>query len=136
MASHDSPRVRGRARIIAGKLAIWAIVAPIAVVAIVFSSANRGPVRVDLWPFEYTLEIPVFALVLASAFGGFVLGGMISGLAGVQVRRRARHAARDADRLSRALTDARGRIARQERDAETGNARAVARTIPTTNAAA
>ncbi|MDP6602691.1 MAG: LapA family protein [Rhodospirillales bacterium] len=136
MPSHDSPRVRGRARKIAGKLAFWAVAAPIAVAAIVFSSANRGPVQIDLWPFEYPLEIRVFELVLASAFGGFVLGGFLSWLAGVQVRRRARHAARDVDRLSRALTDARERIARQERDAETGNERAVVRTIPTTSAAA
>ena len=136
MPSHDSPRVRGRARKIAGKLAFWAVVTPIGVAAIVFSSANGGPVRVDLWPFEVALEVPVFALVLACAFGGFVLGGTISGLAGVQIRRRARQAARDADRAHRALAGARGRIARLERDAEAGDERANALMISTTDVAA
>ena len=136
MPSHDSPRVRGRARNFAGKLAFWAVLAPIAVAAIAFSSVNRGPVQVDLWPFETTLEVPVFALVLACAFGGFVLGGIVSGLASAGARRQARNAARDADRFSRALTDARERIARLVRDAEAGKERAGALTISATDAAA
>ncbi len=68
----------------------WILTLPLTVVVIVFAVANREFVPLDLWPFEFALEVPVFALVLVSIFLGFLIGALTLWLSGGKQRRRAR----------------------------------------------
>jgi uncharacterized integral membrane protein len=43
------------------------------IVVAVFSVANRGPVTVNLWPFDVALDMPVFLL----AFGALAIGLLV-----------------------------------------------------------
>jgi uncharacterized integral membrane protein len=62
---------------------------PLAAVVVVFTISNRGVVSIDLWPAPYSLDVPVFAAVLAAALVGFLCGGIISFISAG--RRRARN---------------------------------------------
>ena len=71
------------------------ILLPVAILVVGFALANRGTVDVGLWPMDYAIETPVFALVLISAGAGLVLGGMVTWISAAGRRRRARAATRD-----------------------------------------
>ncbi|MDP7242618.1 MAG: LapA family protein [Rhodospirillales bacterium] len=71
------------------------ILLPVAIVAVGFALANRETVSVGLWPLDYSIETPVFALVLISASAGLVLGGIVSWISAAGPRRRARAVARE-----------------------------------------
>ncbi|MDF2094663.1 LapA family protein [Aquibaculum arenosum] len=83
----------------------WIITIPLLVIAVVFAVVNRQPVAVQLWPFEITLQAPLFLVVLLAIFVGFVLGGIASWLA--------------AGRKRRAQRDERERLRRLEHEVET-----------------
>ena len=51
---------------------------PLAAVVVFFTISNRGRVSIDLWPVPFSFEIPMFAAILAAAFGGFLAGAIIS----------------------------------------------------------
>ena len=63
---------------------------PVAILVVAFAMANRATVSVDLWPLDYAIETPVFALVLISATTGLVLGGVVSWISATGRRRQAR----------------------------------------------
>ena len=44
----------------------WLLLAPFAVLVVVFSISNLHGVTLSFWPFSQTLALPVFLLVLAS----------------------------------------------------------------------
>ncbi len=62
---------------------------PLAAVVVAFTVSNRGMVHLDLWPAPYSLDVPVFAAVLAAAVVGFLGGAIVSFVAAG--RRRARN---------------------------------------------
>jgi len=74
------------------------------VAAVVFAMTNRAPVVLDLWPFNITVEAPLFVIVLASAFVGLLAGAVAGWLSGAATRRRARAAERRVHELERELT--------------------------------
>ena len=74
----------------------WIVMVPVALFVIAFSVANRAEVGVDFWPFEFVAPVPLFAVVLGSAFAGFVAGAAIAWISGHGSRRRGRAAARRA----------------------------------------
>ena len=79
----------------------WLLTIPVAIVAVVFSVANRERVAINLWPFGAEFAVPLFILVLGSGLVGLVLGGFITWMSAGRVRRRARkaeHRASDAER--------------------------------------
>ena len=47
-------------------------------VVVAFTVSNRDRVIIDLWPAPLSLEIPIFAAVLAAVFFGFLIGGFVS----------------------------------------------------------
>ena len=53
---------------------------PCAVIVIVFSTSNRVVTNVDIWPFDYVIELPVFGVVLSSILIGFIFGSIFSWL--------------------------------------------------------
>jgi uncharacterized integral membrane protein len=82
------------------KLARWLVIGLIAIPVIVFSLANRQSVSLTLSPFMeqgWTLEAPLFVLVLAGIVIGMVIGGMASWFNQAKWRRAAREARLDAE---------------------------------------
>jgi len=51
---------------------------PLAAAVVFFTISNRGMVHLDLWPTPYSIEVPVFAAVLAAAVVGFLSGAIVS----------------------------------------------------------
>ena len=56
----------------------WVVMAPVALVFVVFAVANRGPVSVDAWPFPFTIDIPVFLVLFSGVLVGFFWGAAVS----------------------------------------------------------
>lgn len=71
------------------RLLSWIILLPVALAVVSFSVVNREPVGLDLWPLPYTVETPVFLIILLSVFAGFVWGGMVAWVSAMRGRRRA-----------------------------------------------
>ncbi len=87
---------------------------PVALAVISFSVNNRDSISVDLWPAPYTVEVPVFAIVLVSILGGMVFGAIVAWFSGGKTRSRAR---RNAKRAKTAEREA-GALRQQAVDAE------------------
>lgn len=96
---------------------------PLALVIIVFSLVNRGPVAVDFWPFPAVIEIPLFALVLVILAVGVLWGGVGAWLAAGQSRIRARHASRRADAAEIEVRDLEERVSGLQEDLKQARAR-------------
>ena len=103
------------------RLFSWFVVVPTALAVVAFSVSNRAEVTVDFWPVPFTSEFRVFAVVLASIFAGFVLGGLVAWISGGRRRRRARAMARrakaaeaEAARLRDKVADLEAAVPKQE----------------------
>lgn len=88
---------------IAVRILFWLLAVPVALLVVVFAVANRHDVRLELWPFPWVLDLPVYLAVLGALLKGMVLGAVIAWAAGHRARRRAREQARRAESLERQL---------------------------------
>ncbi len=80
------------------------VLVPIALVIVLFSVANRAPVRVSLDPFSRDLpslsyDLPLFVVVLAAIFVGVLVGGLASWIAQGKHRKAARRGRREVEAL-------------------------------------
>ena len=101
------------------KVVFWIVVVPLAAAIVVFSVNNRADVVLDLWPFDLvTVPLPVFSIVLAGVFLGFLAGGVVAWISAGKARKRARLEAQRAKRAERELADAQDKIHLLEREAE------------------
>jgi uncharacterized integral membrane protein len=80
------------------------ILVPIALLVVLFSVANRAPVRVSFDPISrdaplFAFDIPLFAVVLAAIAAGVMIGGLASWLAQGKHRKAARRNRREAETL-------------------------------------
>ncbi len=97
------------------KVFFWIVVMPLAAAVIVFSVNNRADVVLDLWPLDMvTQPLPVFSVVLAGLFAGFLIGGLVAWISGGKARRRARQERQRADRAEREIKDVEARLERQQ----------------------
>ena len=55
------------------KIFYWFLFIPFCIIIIVFALNNRQYIPIDLWPFYFTLEIPLYLAVFIS----FLIGGVI-----------------------------------------------------------
>lgn len=85
------------------KILFWITLLPIAVLAAAFAVNNRGDVSLNLEPFAFTLTLPVYLAVLAPAFVGFLIGGLVSWLSHGKLRRLARERNRRIGSLEREI---------------------------------
>jgi len=90
----------------------WTVTLPLTVAVVVFALANRGDVTINLWPLPWTVDLPVFLVVLGCLLAGFLAGGAVMWLSAGPRRREGRRAAHEAGRLSRELEDVKRRLAR------------------------
>ena len=97
------------------KVFFWIVVMPLAAAVIVFSVNNRADVVLDLWPLDMvTQPLPLFSVVLAGLFAGFLMGGLVVWISGGKARRRARREGHRADRAEREIKEAEARLKRQQ----------------------
>ena len=80
------------------------VLVPIALMIVLFSVANRAPVRVSFDPISrdapvLAFDIPLFAVVLAAIAAGVLIGGLASWLAQGKHRKAARRNRREAETL-------------------------------------
>lgn len=80
------------------------VLVPIALVIVLFSVANRAPVRVSLDPLsrdvpQLSYELPLFVVVLASIAAGVLIGGLAAWIAQGKHRKAARRNRREAEAL-------------------------------------
>ena len=77
----------------------------LAIVVVSFALSNRQRVTLDLWPFELSLELPLFLMVLLSFLIGFLAGGCVMWISAGTTRRQAREARRSAKHLERQVAE-------------------------------
>jgi uncharacterized integral membrane protein len=80
------------------------VLVPVALIVVLFSVANRAPVRVSLDPISrdapaLAFDLPLFAVVIAAIAVGILIGGFASWLAQGKHRKAARINRREADKL-------------------------------------
>jgi uncharacterized integral membrane protein len=95
------------------RLIAWLIGLPLAVMAAVFAVANRHDVRLELWPFPWSMDLPVYLAVLVPLLLGLVLGAVLVGLSNLKTRARVSTERRRAESLQRQLDAARKEAATQ-----------------------
>lgn len=85
------------------RLVAWLIGVPLAVLVAAFAVANRHDMRLELWPFPWSLDLPVYLAVLGPLVAGLLLGMLLTGLSGLKTRTRVSAERRRADSLQRQL---------------------------------
>ncbi len=79
----------------------WILTLPLIVVTVVFAVANFDFVSLDLWPFAFSLSLPLSVALLISLVIGLLVGGLTAWLSAGGTRQGARQARRRADELER-----------------------------------
>lgn len=82
----------------------WIITLPLLAIAVIFAIQHRQRVALDLWPLPLQVEPPLYLLVLAAIFVGFVVGGVLTWLAQSRHRALARERRHRIGELERELT--------------------------------
>ncbi len=95
------------------------ILAPIAIVAVIFAVANRQIVVVSFDPFDQAhpalaLAVPLFALLLAVVIAGVVIGGAAAWLRQSKWRRAARLAQAQASELKAQMDELKRQVGASE----------------------
>lgn len=83
----------------------WLLTIVLTALFIVFTVANREPVVIDFWPFEFQQSLPFSLVVLASLLFGFLVGAFLMWLRFGAARSRARHAESRVAVLEREVTN-------------------------------
>lgn len=68
---------------------------------VVFAVANQQVVTMDLWPFELSYSLPLYALVAVSLLVGFLVGAAVMWVSAGRVRNKARESYYKASSLER-----------------------------------
>ncbi|MBI5163625.1 MAG: DUF1049 domain-containing protein [Magnetospirillum sp.] len=79
----------------------------IAVAAVIFAVANRHEVRLELWPLPWSVDLPLYLLVLVPLALGLAVGMAVGGIGRRAARRHARAERLRADALARQIDAAR-----------------------------
>ena len=78
---------------------------PVLVLLVLFAVSNTGPVRLGIWPTDWSIELPVAVAVLGAAAVSFVIGGILVWLGELGRRRQLRRALQDVRRLESQLRE-------------------------------
>ncbi len=68
------------------------IALPLLLILVLFALSNTAPVRLQFWPTDYTLELPLSLAILGAMAIAFLLGGTVVWLSELAQRNRARRA--------------------------------------------
>ena len=81
----------------------WIAGAVVAIAAVAFAAHNYETQRLDLWPFPFVVELPLYALVLAAVAVGFCFGAILMWISEGRWRRLARRRGRQLRSLTKEL---------------------------------
>ena len=87
----------------------------VAVFLVLFTISNRPEIIVELWPLPYTLNLPLYLLLLVSAFLGFIAGVIITFFSSGTMRKNFRKAEKKAGNLEKELKKLRDDIVKLEK---------------------
>ena len=59
----------------------------VAILVVLFAVSNRTGVTVEVWPFPYQLDLPLYALILLAVLLGFIAGTIAMWMMGSAKRR-------------------------------------------------
>lgn len=90
----------------------WVLLLPLALFLVLFGLSNRHPIGLMLWPFDLVWETTVSVAVLLAAAAAFLLGALVTWVAGIPGRRKGRQMAEAARLLEAELMELKGRVAR------------------------
>jgi putative membrane protein len=62
----------------------------VAILVVLFAVSNRMAVTVEIWPFPYQLDLPLYALILLAVLLGFIAGAIGMWMMGSAKRRELR----------------------------------------------
>jgi len=65
----------------------WVVTLVVAVLLMLFAVSNREIVSLAFWPLPAEVDLPVYLLVLAALFAGFVVGAIAVWIGGHRHRR-------------------------------------------------
>lgn len=100
------------------RLPLSILIAVAFAVAVVFAIPNRDLVTVRFWPFDLTVELPLYLSLFAACFFGFFFGWIGAWLAQRKWRKRVREQSRRIEHLENELM-AMGEAAATHEPAET-----------------
>jgi putative membrane protein len=83
---------------------------PLLLLLVLFALSNTVPVRLGLWPSDYTLQLPLSLTILGGMAIAFLAGGTIVWLSELGQRRRARHAEQTVRLLEAQVQDLKTRL--------------------------
>lgn len=83
----------------------WIVLVPFAAVVVSFAVSNLQSVTVRLLPLPFSLESPLYLLVLLVALLAFFVGALVLWASSVGARRRARRSEEQVARLEREVAD-------------------------------
>lgn len=92
---------------------IWILLAPLLLLLVLFGLSNRQEVAIRLWPFDLAWVAPLSVAMLVFAAVAFLFGALVTWVAALQYRRRARRLEEAARVLEAELAELRGRLARE-----------------------
>lgn len=80
----------------------WLVASIVGLASLIFAIVNRDTVSVNLWPFPWRLDAPVFVLVLLTLAIGFLVGWVTARLGDWTLRHRVKQQAAIIARLEQA----------------------------------
>ena len=99
------------------RLPLWILIVLAALIAVFFVLPNRQPVDLGLWLFDYSVQLPLYLVLFAAVFVGFVVGWIGCWFAQGRWRRYARERGRRGEYLERESLKLTDQIAKLEADA-------------------
>lgn len=99
------------------KFLTWLVLAPFALAVILFAVSNREFVVLRLWPLDYEVQLPVFAVGCAGLLFGFLWGAATAWFSGGAIRARARREAARAEMAERETAHLKTQVERLEAQA-------------------
>jgi uncharacterized integral membrane protein len=83
---------------------------PILLLLVLFALSNTAPVRMQFWPTDYVLELPLSLAILGGMAIAFLLGGLVVWVSELGQRRRARRAEHTIRLLEAQVQELKGRL--------------------------
>jgi uncharacterized integral membrane protein len=92
--------------------ASWLITLPLAALLVLFAVSNTEVVRLKLWPFDHTADLPLSVAVLGVSAVAFLFGATVAWLAGLPARMKARRLENTANALRAEVEELKKTLAR------------------------
>ncbi|WP_420547746.1 LapA family protein [Curvivirga sp.] len=96
----------------------WILLFPLVLIAISFAVSNRGATELTLWPFPFSVEMPLVLFGFIMMLIGFLAGGFASWMAGQNKRKEARDTRKKANALDKEVQSLRSEL-KTEKQLET-----------------